>query len=410
MSPKMHLQTPAGHTMPGALALAVVALAWLSTTAPAFAQGPPPALARLDAVRMESVVQRRALVGDLRAARRSDLAAEEPGLVLELNYEPGDVIEAGSVVARLDDALLRMERERLRADHEARKAEVEENEADLAQAQSDLERVEALDRAGGANERELTQARTAVKAAAARLSRTEAEVLSVEADIRRIERRLERMVISAPFGGQVIMKHTEVGQWVVPGDAVVGLMSTDAVDAYFDVPEQFIGSMLSDDATITVSVDALGVVFEDMPPIVIGSGDSIARTFPVRVRLNNPDNTLKPGMTIRAQIPTAEIAQAMTINQDAIMRNDAGAFVYFDAGGTAAVAPVEPQFTAEGRMVVRSPVLRPGMRVVIEGNERMFPGQPIRNMDEPQPPAPTGGPPGRPPGEQPTEGGAASRR
>lgn len=348
-----------------------------------FAQGAPAALARLDAVKLEQVVQRRALVGDLRPARQSQLAAEEAGLIIELNYEPGDTVEPGAVVAKLDDTLLKLDLARLQADLAAKRAQVEEYKADLEQAQSDKQRVEALDRAGGANERELTQAHTAVKAAEARLSRTNAEVLSVEADIRRIQRRIERMTINAPFGGQMIAKHTEVGQWVVPGDAVIGLMSTDAVDAYFDVPERFLGGMVGENAAITLSVDALGVVFENMPPVVIGSGDSVARTFPVRIRLANPDGDLKPGMTIRAQIPTTQVADAMTISQDAIMRNDAGAFVYFDAGGTAAVAPIEPQFITNGRMVVRSSILQPGMRLVVEGNERMYPGQPIADMDKP---------------------------
>ncbi|MGP1345932.1 MAG: efflux RND transporter periplasmic adaptor subunit [Phycisphaerales bacterium] len=364
-----------------ARAAALVCAVWAALPANALAQGgPPPAMARLDAVRIERVEQRRALIGDLRAARRSEVASREPGLVAELNFEPGDLIEAGAVIARLDDTLLAIEKARLASDLLAREAEIEEREAELAQAQSDLQRVETLDRAGGANERELTQARTDVRAALARLERTRADAEVARVEQRRIEQRLEDMVIRSPYNGQITSKQTEVGQWVSTGDPVVGLVWLDSVDAYLDVPEPFIAPLTSADATVTIEIAAANLTFEDMPPVVISAGDAVARTFPLRVRLPNPDGALKPGMSIRAQIPTGQTIEAMTISKDAIMRNDAGAFVYFDAGGVAGVAPVEPMFATGGRVVVRSPALREGMRIVVEGNERMFPGQPIQEV------------------------------
>ena len=54
----------------------------------------------------------------------------------------------------------------------------------------------------------------------------------------------------------------------------------------------------------------------------------------------------------------------------------------FDAGGVAAVAPVQVEFAAGDRMVIREGALRPGMRVVVEGNERIFPGQPLIELPD----------------------------
>jgi multidrug efflux pump subunit AcrA (membrane-fusion protein) len=45
------------------------------------------------------------------------------------------------------------------------------------------------------------------------------------------------------------------------------------------------------------------------------------------------------------------------------------------------VAPVEALFASGDRVVVRSPMLKPGMTVLVEGNERVFPGQPLKFMD-----------------------------
>ena len=49
--------------------------------------------------------------------------------------------------------------------------------------------------------------------------------------------------------------------------------------------------------------------------------------------------------------------------------------MYFDAGGSAQVAPIVRLFSTGGRIAVRSPALRAGTLLVVEGNERMYPTQ-----------------------------------
>jgi hypothetical protein len=71
--------------------------------------------------------------------------------------------------------------------------------------------------------------------------------------------------------------------------------------------------------------------------------------------------------------------------------------VYFSADGVAAIARVEVLFGAGDRVAVRSDQLKPGMDVVVVGNERLFPGQPLAPIapSTPSPkPHPTSGPSG----------------
>ena len=79
---------------------------------PAFAQpggGPPPANVALDPARLEQVELWREVTGEIRSLRRSVLAAEEPGLVIELTVNDGDRVEQGQIIARLDDVVARIE-------------------------------------------------------------------------------------------------------------------------------------------------------------------------------------------------------------------------------------------------------------------------------------------------------------
>ena len=73
------------------------------------AQGPPPANVRLDAVVEEIVARQREAAGQVVSLRRSAVATQEAGLVLELDLEPGDSVERGQVIARLDDSRASLE-------------------------------------------------------------------------------------------------------------------------------------------------------------------------------------------------------------------------------------------------------------------------------------------------------------
>lgn len=371
------------------------------------AGGPPPAKVVLDEVRLEQIEQWREVTGELRAARRSVLAAQEEGLVVEVAVEAGDEVRAGQVVARLDDTRARIDVDRATALVAVRAAEVDEARAALEQALRNHGRIEESFQRASASRQELDDAGTVVAATQARLARAEADLQSAQADLARARKRLADMEIASPFAGRIIEKRTEAGQWVIPGDAILEVVALDWIDAWLDVPEALVEHVSAPGATVQIRVLALASgrpasaaeMHEAPVAAVIPSADRLSRLFPIRVRLDNraPGDAggsegspwggrLRPGMSVVGLVRAGERRPTLTVHKDAILRSDTGAYVYMDAGGVAAVARVEPLFAVgDGqRLAVRSDMLRPGARVVIEGNERMFPGQPLM---------PVGGPP-----------------
>lgn len=343
--------------------------------------GPPPQLVRVDAVRQEVVEQRREVTGEVRAVKQSTVATEEAGLVLALAVDVGDRVEEGQLLAQLDDHLLKLELEQRHALTESKRAEVLEEQAKQEKAARDLRRLEELASRAGASQNEVDDAKTALAEADARLARVQAELANAEAEEKWSARRVSYMQVRAPFAGAIVRKGTEVGQWVRAGDSVVELVSLDEVDVYLDVPERFIEALTSAGAKVELRLPALRETLQAGNFTVISLGDRLARTFPVRVRLPNPDGRLRPGMSAIGMTPTGSPVEGMTVHKDSIMRNDAGSFVWFDGAGSARVAPVDVMFASGDRVVVRSPVLKPGMNVLVEGNERVFPGQPLKYLD-----------------------------
>lgn len=382
--------------------------AW-SVTGGAMAQpagGPPPAMVRLDAARMESVEPLRECRGELRSIRRSLIAAEEAGRVVELAVEEGDVVEQGDLLARLDATLMTMEVRRAEAEVHRREAATRERVVQLEKAERDAARTREMIERSSASQNENLDAQSLLESARARLAQAQAELEWAKVDVERLRKRLSDMAIAAPFAGRVVVKRTDLGQWVKEGDPVVELVDIHEVDAWLSVSQDFIEAVGQPGRTIQVRIEATGETLTAPVAAVVPAADALSRMFPVRVRLDNADGRLRPGMSVVGLAPTGLRAPMLTVHKDAILRDDAGAYVYFSAGGVAAVARVEPQFAVGDRVVVRAPALRDGAPVVVEGNERLTPGRPLIAQGGA---SPAGGPAadGKPgaPAEQPSEKG-----
>lgn len=354
----------------GAAAMLVIAGAM------ALAQnGPPAARVRLDAARIESVEPLRRVTGELAPTRRSRVASERDGLVIEMLVEAGDVVTEGQVLARLDDESATIELNRAEADLRAAKGLESARKSELLRARRDLERTRQMQEGDAAFSSELEDRETDFAGAEARLEEASAEVGASEAVVADARRMLGETVITAPYSGQVVSKVSEIGQWVREGDAVVEIIERSPIDAWLDVPEQYLPAIRPDSSTIVqIMATAIGLTTEGTVEAILAQGDALGRKFPVRVRLANEDGALLPGMSIVGIVPTGGSEPALTVHKDGVLRNDAGSYVYFDAGGIAAIAPVEIDFAVGDRFAVRSPMLRDGSMIVVEGNERLYPG------------------------------------
>ena len=322
------------------------------------------------------VQPRREVTGEVRAVRESTVASREAGLVVSLAVEAGQRVERGAVLARLDDALAKADVDEARARHDASLAAVEAREAGVVRAQRDFDRLLALGES--ASEKEVLDARSDLVIGEANLAAARAAAAADTAALNRALQRLDDLTITAPFTGVVTRKATEVGEWVGTGDALVDLLDLGMLDAWLNVPESLLAPLQSAGGVAQIRVRATGRVYEGRVSAVVPRADELARLFPVRVRIKNKDGALKPGMSIVGLAPTGQQREMLTVPKDAVLTRDTGTFVYFNAGGVSAPATVRVLFAVGDRLVVDAPSLTPGAEVVVEGNERLFPGLPLR--------------------------------
>lgn len=376
----------------GSLLLIAGLLAVPASAQPGGNGGPPPAQVELDEVRIETVQEQREVTGELRSLRRSTLAAAAEGLVVELNVDDGDAVERGEVVARLDDRLARLAVSRTEEEIRSLEAVISERRAELERAERDLERFEELAARDSASRQEVEDARTTQQTIAARLSRAEADRSAAEVALRDAEQRLSDKSITAPFAGRVTARRTEVGEWVSRGGAIAEIIALETIEARLEVPERFSEAFRDSTVEVTIRVTGVRVESETQPDVlvplelrarvdrVIPDVDRMSRLFPVRVLLPNEDERLSPGMSITGFVPTGAEQEVMTISRDAVLRDDAGQFVYIDQDGVAAARRIRTRYAVGDRVVIQRGMLPEGSEVVVRGNERLFPGQPLMRM------------------------------
>jgi RND family efflux transporter MFP subunit len=355
--------------------LGIGALGALATAQPG--GGPPPVNVVVNAAKMQRVEGLREVTGELRANKRSMIASEASGIVVELLTREGDAVAMGDALAHLNDERAQLRKRSADADVEADKALVAEREADLAKADRDLARLEALQQRSSASENEVEDARTAKLRAEARLQQARSELIASEADAALAQDELDDMIIRAPYAGSIASRQTEVGQWVREGEAVVELVALDRLEAWLDMPERYAGRFTTSGMLVNIRVNAFNELIEGRLLQVLPVLDPLSRIFTVRVEIDNANARFKPGMSVIGLAPTGEDVDVLTVHKDAILRDNAGAYLFYDAGSVAMAARVNELFPIGDRMAIKSAALQPGTMVVVEGNERLFPGAPL---------------------------------
>jgi len=348
-------------------------------------KGRPPAPVRVSAVLEKEVVTLVTLIGSAEPWLETVVASEESGLVKEVMVDEGDRVQKGQVLCKQNTSQLELK-------VEAAKAGLAEAKIQETQAQRELQRQKRLYSIKSVSEKAYDDARFSSEASRKKVARLEAE-------LRALEDQFDKKSIRAPVTGYIVKRHSLLGQWLGEGKPVVTLVVPDPILFMVPVPERHIPAMKKGDS-VQVTFDALpGRTFEGIIDAVIPRADKVARTFPVRIKIPNQNNTIKSGMLGRATLPMGNPHRAILVPKDALVLSSSGTVVYLVNDDKAHLVPVKLG-PAHGPFIEIQGDLKAGSKVVVRGNERLRPGQPVRIMGEGKsvnPPVPSKAPPKRDP-------------
>lgn len=341
----------------------------------------PPTPVRVAEAKLEKIQHHQRVTGTLRAVSRADVAAMEDGRVVKVQFREGDRVKVNDTLAIIDDRRLQAQMAEAKAERTVAEAEVIEREAEQAFAQQALDRAEQLVGRQAISQQEIESREAAARVADARVSSAKRRLEAVDSKIELLNVRLVDCEVKAPFDGQIVARHVEPGEWITPGDPVATLVSDGTIEAWLEVPERFSGQVDRDAALIEILLSGNGQAIPATQIRKILDVDPRSRLFSLIVELPNADGSLAPGMSAECWLPVGKASERITIPKDAILRNLQNTFVYEAVpqgeGFVATPKPVRILFETGSRVVLDANDLKAGVRVIVEGNERLAPGSPV---------------------------------
>jgi membrane fusion protein (multidrug efflux system) len=330
-------------------------------------------------------------VGSLEAAEDVLISAETAGRVEEVCFEEGMAVPKGTLLIRIDDELIRLEKamaearlERLKTTLKMRSAEVRRAKAQAENARTIFERKKTLLDQAASTEAIYLDAKANHESSLAAMDQAEASldvahrsISEEEANIRIVEKRVDHASVEAPFDGILGERDVGPGDYVDLGDGLVRLVAVNPLKATFSVPERY-RTLLKADLAVSLTVEACpGRTFAGKVNYISPSLDPATRSVKVKASVDNKEGLLRPGFFCKARLILKVNRGARVIAEEAVIPRGEQFFVYTVEGDSAKLREVKPGQRKAGRVEILEG-LDAGWTVIIAGHHRVSDGCKVR--------------------------------
>jgi HlyD family secretion protein len=378
----------------------------------AAAKAPPKTTVETIALESGSGVKKVNLLGQIEPSARATIRSRTAGVVEQVMVQAGDRVTPGMTIAILDNAdqkialaeaqaRLAQERSRLtRLQVGTRPEIIAQRQSELRsaasteqEAQDNLRRTSGLVKEGALAQRLLVEAQAGVDtarssrlAAQAALAEAKAGPVKEEIDAQRglVEAAqaavsqanlgLQRTRVKVLSDGIVEARNVSVGDYVESNGSIATLIDKQLLDVFLELPEE-LSSQVTPGLPVTLVARALPQ-WQGRATVtgVVPAANATSRRQMVRVRLNNPQSNLLPGMAVQGQLELRSNRPSFVVPRDALVRRDDKWLLYSVDGGKAKQYELELTADMGKEMAIFHPQLQTGQRVVVRGGEGLSDG------------------------------------
>lgn len=231
-----------------------------------------------------------------------EVAAEIEGRLESVTVRLGDVLEAGQSIAVVDVESRRHQRSIEQA--QLTRARAGERQAVLEKGRTENEYQRRLALTALLSKAEIEDARFAAESAAVAVESAAAEITGVQARIAQLDATLAHRVVRAPFAGIVARRYLDPGAVVMPGSAVVRLLSSRRLLRFAVEPAD--AATIPIGARLRVEVEAQYAILEATVERLAPEIDSGTQMVFIEAALSGP----------RGAIPLGAIARVTPLGSD----------------------------------------------------------------------------------------------
>jgi len=327
----------------------------------------------------------------------SDVRPQIGGIVQARLFVEGADVKAGQVLYQIDPATYR-------AAYDQAAAQLASAKANVVTTKAKADRYGDLVKMNGVSKQDYDDANAAWLQAAAAVQQDQAALQSAKIN-------LDYTKITAPISGRIGRSTFTKGALVTPGqtDALTTVQTLDPI--YVDISQSTSdllklrrslaeGSLTSGGpASTEISLkleDGSDYPLKGKLQFTDVTVDQTTGTVTLRAIFPNPNGVLLPGMYVRAEVPEGGKPSAILAPQQGVSRDAAGRPVAMvvDASGRARTRVLTTGDAVGDKWLVLDG-LNAGDRLIVEGLQRVKPGQPVHAVPAGSPPPPGPAQPGQ---------------
>ena len=336
-------------------------------------------------------VQRFSLPGETAAWYTSTIYARVNGYVARWFVDIGDHVEKGAVLALIETPELDAQLAAERAELKRAEADVQVRKAEVGFAKSQYERWRDSPK-GVVSEQEREQKRTDYESAQARYQASEAQVALERAQVERFTSLSQFKRVSAPYAGVITARDIDIGNLVTAGSTsattpLYVMTQNDPMRVFVDVPQSAAADLLQGNVPVTIQrTDGTAQTYEGTVSRTSKAINAQARTMRVEVDIDNKDDSLLPGLYVKATfgLPPKGLVQ---VPAAALLFRASGPQVARVASDGKIVFQSVTIARDDGNVVELSSGVSPGDKLALNLSSQITSGELVRVNSAPQPDA-----------------------
>ncbi|XJP98115.1 efflux RND transporter periplasmic adaptor subunit [Pseudomonas sp. B22129] len=239
-------------------------------------------------------------VGSIKAVRGVDVTTEVGGIVRTIGFKPGQEVTAQALLVQLN-------------------------------ADSDIAQLHSLEATADLAALVLKRDKAQLAVNAVSQAQVDTDTADLKAKLAAAEQQralVEKKSIRAPFAGRIGITGVNPGQYLNPGDKIATLQTFDPIYIDFSVPQTQLEA-IAIGQTVAVTADGLSnQTFKGRISTVDTQFDATTRNVTVEATVENPKQSLVPGMFARAVVSAGSPQRYLTVPQTAVTYNPYGTTVF----------------------------------------------------------------------------------
>lgn len=319
------------------------------------------------AVEVQTVTSAEKTLGDtykatLEAYQQGIITSKTSAKVVSVSVENGQYVNAGDTIATLDDQDIQNNIRSAQSQIQIYEKQVESAQQQLNSSQVAMETLkinvddaqrnydrqkalfdgkvisqtdfESYEKTLNTAKASYNSGQASIETAKASIETAKASLEAQKVTLANYQDNLTNTVIKAPISGVISDKSLDIGQMASQGSTLAKINDISSIYATIQVPQEKINSVkMGQEATVTI--DGSETIYNGTVQNIDLSADTTSRVFNVKVKIDNSDKLLLPGVYAKVELSTSETTEIITVPINTLVGNEGYYSVFINDNGIA---------------------------------------------------------------------------